>query len=104
MPEIAAFREGLPNTADLVCYGVGLVVVLEGARRTDGMILLTVVLAAIGYLLFGEYLPGVLNHRAFWFDEVLEISYSYQGILRYRPRRSGRRRLHLCPPRRRPCA
>lgn len=78
--EIAAFREGLPNTADLVCYGVGLVVVLEGARRTDGMILLTVVLAAIGYLLFGEYLPGVLNHRAFWFDEVLEISYSYQGI------------------------
>lgn len=77
---IAAFREGLPNTADLVCYGMGLLVVLEGARRTEGMILLGVVLAAIGYLLLGEYLPGVLNHREFWFDEVMEISYSYQGI------------------------
>lgn len=77
---IAAFREGLPNTADLFCYGIGTLVVLEGARRTEGVILLFVVLAALGYLFFGEYLPGVLNHRKFWFDEILEISYSYQGI------------------------
>lgn len=78
--EIAAFREGLPNTADLICYGVGLLVVLEGARRTEGMVLLIVVSSAIVYLLFGEYLPGVLNHREFWFDEVLEVAYGYQGI------------------------
>jgi len=77
---IAAFREGLPNSLDLICYGVGLLVVLEGARRTEGLVLLFVVLAALGYLLFGEYLPGVLNHREFWFTEILEISYSYQGI------------------------
>jgi TRAP transporter 4TM/12TM fusion protein len=77
---IAAFREGLPNNADLICYGIGLLVVLEGARRTEGLVLLTVVLSGLGYLLFGEYLPGVLNHREFWFTEVLEISYSYQGI------------------------
>ena len=77
---IAALREGLPNIADLFCYGAGLLVVLEGARRTEGWVLLTVVGAAIIYLLFGEYLPGVLRHRAFWFSEVLEVSYSYQGI------------------------
>jgi len=77
---IAEYREGLPNTYDLLCYGAGLLVVLEGARRTEGMVLLTVVLAAVAYLLFGEYLPGVLHHREFWFSEVLEVSYSYQGI------------------------
>ncbi len=77
---IAAFREGLPNPTDLMCYGIGLLVVLEGARRTEGLILLAVVLTAVGYLFFGEYLPGVLHHREFWFDEILEISYSYQGI------------------------
>lgn len=78
--EIAEFREGLPNTSDLVCYATGLILVLEGARRTEGMALLSVVLAAIGYLLFGNYLPGVLNHRQFWISEILEVSYSYQGI------------------------
>lgn len=77
---IAAYREGLPNQADLVCYGAGLLVVLEGARRTEGLVLLAVVCTAIFYLLFGEYLPGVLNHREFWLDEVLEVTYSYQGI------------------------
>lgn len=78
--DIAALREGLPNTADLFCYGTGLLVVLEGARRAEGWILLTVVSAAIAYLLFGEYFPGVLHHREFWTSEVLEVSYSYQGI------------------------
>lgn len=77
---IAEYREGLPNTADLICYGAGLLVVLEGARRTEGLVLLFVVLSGVGYLFFGEYLPGVLHHREFWLSEVLEVSYSYQGI------------------------
>ena len=28
----------------------------------------------------GEYMPGFLHHRPFWVSEVLEYSYSYQGI------------------------
>lgn len=78
--EIASFREGLPNNADLFCYGAGLIVVLEGARRVEGLVLLSVVATAIAYLFFGEYLPGVFYHRAYWLDEVLEVAYSYQGI------------------------
>ncbi len=77
---IAAFREGLPNDTDLICYAAGLIVVVEGARRTEGLVLLVVVLTAIAYLLFGELLPGILYHREFWLDEVLEVAYSYQGI------------------------
>ena len=77
---IAGFREGLPNTSDMACYLAGTLVVLEGARRMEGMILLSVVLGAFAYLMFGEWLPGLLEHRPFEISEVLEISYSYQGI------------------------
>ena len=77
---IASMREGIPNQNDLICYGVGLVCVLEAARRVEGMILVGVVLAAIAYMLFGEFMPGFLEHRPLWVSEVLEYSYSYQGI------------------------
>ncbi len=78
--EIAALREGLPNDQDLLCYLLGTLAVLEASRRVEGWVLLAIVGAALGYLLFGNYLPGLLGHRPFGVDEVLEISFSYQGI------------------------
>ena len=78
--EIADLREGLPNTWDVICYGIGVIVVLEGARRAEGMILLSVVLGAVAYLMLGEFMPGFLAHRPFEVIEVLEIAYSYLGI------------------------
>lgn len=78
--DIAAFREGIPNTWDLVAYALGTLAVLEGARRAEGWLLLGVALAAFAYMLFGEYMPGVLYHRPFTVNESLEVAYSYQGI------------------------
>ncbi|MAR70669.1 TRAP transporter fused permease subunit [Halomonas sp.] len=78
--DIAAFREGLPNRHDMLCYAVGTLLVLEGARRVEGWTLVAITGGAILYLLYGHWLPGVLGHREFWLDEVLEVSYSYQGI------------------------
>ena len=77
---IAAFREGIPNTADLVCYAVGTLTVIEGARRAEGMILVGVVLGAGFYLAFGHVMPGVLYHRPMPISGALEVAYSYQGI------------------------
>ncbi|WP_163576726.1 TRAP transporter permease [Halomonas faecis] len=77
---IAAFREGLPNTQDMLCYVVGTLLVLEGARRVEGWALVAISGGAILYLLFGEWLPGALGHRGLYLDEVFEVSYSYQGI------------------------
>ncbi|USH03500.1 TRAP transporter fused permease subunit [Grimontia kaedaensis] len=77
---IADMREGLPNNADLICYGAGTLVVLEGARRAEGWILISVVLVALVYLFFGQFFPSVLEHRPMDPEEVLEVSYSYQGI------------------------
>ncbi|MBB3713532.1 TRAP transporter 4TM/12TM fusion protein [Limimaricola variabilis] len=77
---IAANREGLPNTWDLWCYGIGTVVVIAGAHRAEGWLLTAVVLLAVVYLLFGHLMPGILEHRPVSLDRVLEISYGYRGI------------------------
>lgn len=78
--DIAAFREGLPNHWDMVCYGVGTLLVLEAARRVEGWTLVAITGGALAYLLWGDYLPGAIGHRKLWFDQILEVSYSYQGI------------------------
>lgn len=78
--DIANMREGLPNNWDLICYGVGTLVVIIGAHRTEGWLLTTVVLLACIYLLFGHLMPGIFEHRPFRLDRVLEISYGYRGI------------------------
>ncbi len=77
---IAAFREGLPNSQDRVTYVIGTLLVLEGARRVEGWALVAISGGAIAYLLFGHWLPGALGHRGLFLDEVFEVSYSYQGI------------------------
>lgn len=78
--EIADLREGIPNTQDIISYALGTICVLEAARRVEGWMLLSVILAAMFYLFFGHYMPGILEHRPFSPSQVLEISYSYQGI------------------------
>jgi TRAP transporter 4TM/12TM fusion protein len=78
--EIASMREGLPNRWDLWCFGIGSVVVVFGAHRAEGWLLTAVVLLAIVYLLFGHLMPGILEHRPFRLNRVLEISYGYRGI------------------------
>jgi len=78
--DIAAFREGLPNGWDLTAYVVGTLVVLEGARRAEGWMLLGVVLAGIAYLAFGSVLPGWAGHRGMGVEEVFELAYSSNGI------------------------
>ena len=78
--DIADMREGLPNQWDLACYLVGSVVLVFGAHRAEGWLLTAVVMLAIIYLLFGHVMPGILEHRPFSMDRVLEISYGYRGI------------------------
>ncbi|HEY8368598.1 MAG TPA: TRAP transporter fused permease subunit [Thermodesulfobacteriota bacterium] len=78
--EIAAFREGIPNAADLTVYVVGTLLVLEATRRAEGPLLLSVVLLGIAYLLAGPILPGILGHRGLGLAEVAELAYSQSGI------------------------
>ncbi len=78
--DIADMREGLPNQFDLACYLIGSIAVVFGAHRAEGWLLTAVVLLAIIYLMFGHVMPGILEHRPFSLNRVLEISYGYRGI------------------------
>jgi TRAP transporter 4TM/12TM fusion protein len=56
-------RPGLPTGLDLVTAAIGLVLLLEAARRTLGPALPIIGLVFIGYIFLGPYLPDVMAHK-----------------------------------------
>ncbi len=78
--EISEYREGLPNTWDLICYAAGTLAVLEGVRRTDGWPLLSVIFLVLLYLFFGHHIPGFLGHHKITYEEILEMSFGMNGV------------------------
>jgi len=78
--EISQFREGLPNTWDLICYTMGTLAVLEGVRRTDGWPLLSVVLLVLVYLFVGHLISGFFGHHKITYQEILEMSFGMNGV------------------------
>ncbi|QJQ95842.1 MULTISPECIES: TRAP transporter permease [Halomonadaceae] len=56
-------RPGRPLTQDVVVGVVGIVMLLEAARRALGPPLMIVAAVFILYSLFGPYMPGILAHR-----------------------------------------
>ena len=70
-----------PNTIDLVVAGVGILLVLEFARRTAGLVMPLIVLTFIGYCFAGPILPGILYHRGIAFDQLLVELFNNNGVL-----------------------
>ncbi|MGE3066523.1 MAG: TRAP transporter permease, partial [Hyphomicrobiaceae bacterium] len=56
-------RPGLPITADLVTAVIGLVVLLEAARRAVGPAITIIAIVMICYIFFGPYMPGLISHK-----------------------------------------
>ena len=56
-------RPGLPTTLDLVTAVVGLVLLLEAARRTLGPALTIIGIVFASYIFAGPYLPDVMSHK-----------------------------------------
>ncbi len=69
-------------TVDIVAGTTLVLLLLEGARRAVGMILVYVLAVFILYALFGGYLPGWIGFRGFMMDESIEIvSMTTAGVL-----------------------
>jgi TRAP transporter 4TM/12TM fusion protein len=74
-------RSGDLTPTDLVVGIVLIVLVFEAARRIMGIALPTICAAFLAYGLFGEHLPGVLAHRPFGFDQIInQLSFGTEGI------------------------
>jgi TRAP transporter 4TM/12TM fusion protein len=74
-------RAGAATVLDLTAGAMAIVVTLELARRTSGWGLVTVALLAIAYVLLGPYLPGLLAHRGYGVQRLIEHLYlTTEGI------------------------
>ncbi len=62
-----------------IVLGSGLILaLLDAARRTVGWVLVIVLVVFVLYAIFGNHLPGALNHNGFSPERVLEQSYLTQ--------------------------
>ncbi|WP_036551582.1 TRAP transporter permease [Neptunomonas japonica] len=64
-------RPGLPNTQDLVVSIVGLLLLLEAARRTLGPPLMIVAIVFLTYSLAGPYMPDIIAHKGVTLKELV---------------------------------
>jgi TRAP transporter 4TM/12TM fusion protein len=58
-------RLGRPTTYDILISLLGSLTVFELCRRVTGKIILGVVLLFLGYIIFGQYIPGYWGHPGF---------------------------------------
>lgn len=74
-------RFGSPTTLDLVFGAVALVLVLDITRRTLGWAMPIIAIGFLAYAFLGPYLPGVLYHRGYDLQRVLNQMYlTTEGI------------------------
>lgn len=66
-----ASRPGLPNAADLVTAGVGLVLLLEATRRTLGPPLTLMALIFLAYVFFGNMAPDLIAWKGASFSRAM---------------------------------
>ncbi len=74
-------RNSLPNDLDMLCGMTLIVLILEGLRRTSGLIMTVIVLLFILYALYGASLPAPWNHRGYGLDRLAGHLYqTLEGI------------------------
>lgn len=76
------YRVGvIPNTLDTLFSLFFVLGVLEMSRRTTGLPLTIIASLFILYGYFGEYMPGLLQHKGYSWPRMLTYLFSLDGIL-----------------------
>ncbi|NLL20029.1 MAG: TRAP transporter permease [Clostridia bacterium] len=75
------FRAGvMPKTPDFIIALIGVILVLELARRTAGNSLPILAGVFILYAFVGPYLPGVLKHKGYSMERFFTYIYGLDGV------------------------
>ena len=76
-----AMRNAMANSTDIILGTILMLLVLEAARRTMGMILPVLAILSVLYAMQGEWIPGVFGHMNFSYPRIIEQMYiSTEGI------------------------
>jgi TRAP transporter 4TM/12TM fusion protein len=70
-----------PNWQDLAVAGIGILLVLEFARRTAGAVMPLIAIAFIAYCFIGPWMPGILFHRGVDPEQALVELFNNNGVL-----------------------
>ena len=74
-------RAALPTPTDVLIGALGILLVIEAARRVVGLPMVCVVLFFITYAFAGPYMPGLLAHRGLTVDNfVSHVYFTTEGI------------------------
>jgi len=74
-------RAGMPTPFDIVAGIIGLLLVLEAARRVVGIPMVVIALVFLAYALAGPYIPGRLAHRGADFSTLVgHLFFTTEGI------------------------
>ncbi len=74
-------RSMLPTTSDVIIGTIGILLVIEAARRVVGIPMVCVVLFFVTYAFVGPYMPGVLAHRGLTIEQfVSHVFFTTEGI------------------------
>lgn len=74
-------RAGTVTSIDMVVGLIGVLLVIEGARRVVGIPMVIVVIFFLGYAFVGPYAPGVLAHRGLSVDELVgHLFFTTEGV------------------------
>ncbi|MEW6563930.1 MAG: TRAP transporter permease [Spirochaetota bacterium] len=74
-------RAGMTTTFDIIAGIIGLILVLEAARRVVGIPMVVIALVFILYALVGPYIPGRLAHRGADFSTLVgHLFFTTEGI------------------------
>lgn len=74
-------RSGMVSGMDLVVGTLGILLVIEAARRIVGLPMVCVVLAFVAYAFAGPYMPGVLAHRGLTLEQLVgHLYFTTEGI------------------------
>ncbi len=76
-----ADRNTAPLQQDIVFGIIFILLILEGIRRTNGLILLSVTLLFLAYALFGNYLPAPWTHKGYEVSRLVGFMYmTLEGV------------------------
>ena len=76
------YRAGMTTTTDMIIGALGILLVLEAARRVVGWPLVTVALIFVVYAFAGPYIPGTFGHRGVQLELLVDhLFFTTEGIL-----------------------
>src|SRR5690606_8887062 len=74
-------RAGMPTQMDVVVGVIGVLMVLEAARRVVGWPIVTIAVLFVAYALAGPYIPGAFAHRGVTVQQLsTHLYYTTEGV------------------------